>query len=151
MNQVDLLNPSPKAATLLRIRAELSSVTGIDLNDPEAGEKAWYMHIECDNELSSLALKDFPLASNIGEALALLQAKNCDKYYASLRQVKAALCLFRALATGMAWANYPGDEFPSPKSVSNNYFLSLSSSLSFYNKMLATWDEYQFLNGVLNA
>jgi hypothetical protein len=146
-----LVKESPKEATLLQIRATLSAVTGIDLNDTDAEEQAWDMRIALDNELSSLALREFPQASNTGEALELLQANNPNKYRASLRQIKAAWCLYLALATGMAWANYPGDEFPSPKSVSKEYYLSLDSSWSFYNKMLTTWAEYQLLTGALNA
>lgn len=145
MFQSDLLSLSSKEEELLKIREVLSAETGLDLADPEARVKAWQMYIDSSNELSALALRDFPMASNIGDAFRLLQANNPNLYYNSLRKVKAAEGLYYALATGMIWANYPEAEMPSPLDNPKEYYLGLSDSLSLYNKMLKMWEEYKEL------
>jgi hypothetical protein len=141
--QSDLLSLSSRVETLLKIRKSLATETGIDLAWPKAQEAAWHLQIICTNELASIALSESPMASNVAEALALLQANNPNEYRDLLRREKRARCLYYALATGMAWANYPGKELPSPKSVSGEYFLTLSDSLSNYSKMLKEWEEYK--------
>jgi hypothetical protein len=142
MNQTNLHNTSLREDTLLKICEVLSAETGINLACPSAKANALRLQIRCTDKLADTAFREFPMTSNLGDALCLLQATNPNKYRDILLQIKSAECLYYALGTGLEWAKYTGDVFPSPASVSGEYYLRLSRSVSFYKEMLVIWGEY---------